>query len=391
VTNKTLGALAKDCAQGATDHKDYRKARTELIENIIAGKIEVAPIEFPPPIDLDEGDQTVESAVTQITPAQLAQKPKTPPPSPPTPPPPKETHHYWLIGSGIVALICLFVLVILFVWQDDSSTQEETSIARQLPEQSSINVDEISIASAADNLVEEFLKQNNWSEKNKQQFMSNWQNLSIQEQTTALNSTAISRMSNTIYKQLNEERALLGLGDNATAIAKQQALVDFANQIGINDPRMVVEGKVEPVITTQDESPDTKLAIEAETQTSGAKTETDSIPDTGTTKVPPADTTASNTDTQEQTDIPTDETEPALITTEIIVEELPEVTETVAAAKDTPSTTVTKTTANKNACKAELAKTRKPYCRDVIDGIGNGPTLVVIRSGKFTMGGEKTI
>ncbi len=384
MTNKTLGALAKDYAQAVSDQKTYRKARTELLEGIIAGKIKVAPIDFPPPIDLDEGDPTVESAITVMVPEPPSERQKPPPP-----PPPKETHQHWLIGSGIVALICLFVLIILFVRQDDTSTQEESSTTIQLPEQSSINVDETPIASAADNLVGEFLKQNNWSEENKQQFISNWQNLSIQEQTAALNSPAISRMSNAIYKQLNGERALLGLGDNATAIAKQQTLVDFAGQVGIDDPRLVVEGKIEEAMTTKDETPDSKLATEAEAQASVTKTETDSIPDSGTTEVPPADTNASNTVIHEQTDIPTNETEPALTTTETMVEESPKVTETVAVANDVPSTTVTKkTTTNKNACKAELAKKRKPYCRDIIDGIGNGPTLVVIRSGKFTMGGK---
>ena len=48
MTTKTLRALVKDFAQGATDQNTYRKARTELIEGIIAREIEVAPIDFPP-------------------------------------------------------------------------------------------------------------------------------------------------------------------------------------------------------------------------------------------------------------------------------------------------------------------------------------------------------
>jgi len=46
---------------------------------------------------------------------------------------------------------------------------------------------------------------------------------------------------------------------------------------------------------------------------------------------------------------------------------------------------------NKASCKTSLVKSRKPFCRDKIEGVGNGPTMVVIRSGKFSMGGKDKV
>ena len=388
MTNKTLRALAKDYAQGVTDRDTYRKARTDLIEGIIAGNIKVEPIDFPPPIDLDDGDPTVESAITQINPEQFTKKPAQPKttPAPPPLPPAKETHHHWLIGSGIVALLCLIILVFLFIGKKDKVKEKETAYDYELSELTVKDTTTTSDKSAADYLVEGFLKQNNWSDEYTGQFINNWNNLSIQEQTAALNSTAISRLSNAIYKQLLNERALLGLGNDAEVVAKQQALVDFANKLGIDDSRLIVKGKVEEA--TKENTESKQIEMPAKDQPSDTIDETDSTIDPDSAVIPPEEAIRASPAGEEQNDIIIQQPTSPETLSKTTTEKIPEVEKNTTSESKENSATKQQSASNKNACRAELAKKRKPYCRDVINGVGNGPTLVVIRSGKFKMGGQ---
>ena len=61
MSTDNLHALAKDYAQGVIDKETYRKARSELIDGILSGEIPVIAYDFPPPIDHEEADATVES------------------------------------------------------------------------------------------------------------------------------------------------------------------------------------------------------------------------------------------------------------------------------------------------------------------------------------------
>ena len=387
MTTKTLRALAKEFSLGTTDQATYRKSRSELIEGIVAGEVPVAPIDFLPPLDLDEGDPTVEAAATMIRPEPVAQRPEPPPT------PTKETHHYWLIGSGVVALICLFVLVVLFIKRDETPLQEPATMQQVTPMQPATSVIEApTLSTGSSNLIEAFLNQNNWTVDSMQQFLADWQKLNLEEQTVGLNSPAISLLRNAIHNQLLEERALLGLSDNATVISKQQALVNFADEIGIIDPRLIVEGEVEQAIavdeTTQPNQTITDNAIDTDVQTSETTETIDPKVSNDITEQPLAKAIANESETIKQEITVADETVATLATMETVEETTP--AENIQGPITTPPVTppVTKAT-NKNACKAELARQRKPYCRDIISGAGNGPTLVVIRPGKFTMGGKE--
>ena len=113
MTSKDLRTLAKDYAEGAIDREAYRKARSELIDGILAGDVEVLPRDFPPPLDNSGGDPTVENIIKVESPPipsqQHAKQPQQLPPD--------KTHHYWLIGGSVVTLTCLIVLVFLFAKQ----------------------------------------------------------------------------------------------------------------------------------------------------------------------------------------------------------------------------------------------------------------------------------
>jgi len=103
-------------------------------------------------------------------------------------------------------------------------------------------------SNAGDALIGNFLNENNWSVENLQQTLLDWQNLSTEEQSAGLSSATSRQLINAIHKQLSEERGLLGLGDNASVIARQQTLIDFADSLGIQDSRLTVVGEVEEVV-----------------------------------------------------------------------------------------------------------------------------------------------
>lgn len=55
-----------------------------------------------------------------------------------------------------------------------------------------------------------------------------------------MNSIELNQLATAIYKQLLEERALSGIGDAEKAVNKQKQLIEFAEQIGINDSRLTM-------------------------------------------------------------------------------------------------------------------------------------------------------
>ena len=74
-----------------------------------------------------------------------------------------------------------------------------------------------------------------------QEFKSAWNSLTAEEQADGLTSPLKGQLTNAIYQQLLEERALLGLGDTETVLSRQNSLVNFASELGINDPRLQVQ------------------------------------------------------------------------------------------------------------------------------------------------------
>lgn len=89
-------------------------------------------------------------------------------------------------------------------------------------------------------LVREFLDRKNWAGSNLDSFLVQWNALPEETRTDAMQSIELNQLSTAIYKQLLEERALSGIGDAEQAINKQRQLIEFAEQIGINDPRLTM-------------------------------------------------------------------------------------------------------------------------------------------------------
>ena len=408
---KNLRELAREYAQNNIDRESYRNSRRELIQGICAGEIEVEAHEYLAPLETfsEDLDDTTENMITEIVqqakktkPAATPKKPETPQakvepkpaPSPAEPSIGNFKQKNILIGAGAIIVLCILLLVILLF----PTAEDKPSTKIDLP---------VVLSSAGQGLIIDFIQQKNWSQENLDVFVTSWQQMSDQEQTTAFSSLEMKRLINTIYQQLLDERALLSLGDVENAVANQHMLVNFANQLGIEDKRLKV---FEPDPVTQIE---TEITEATET---GQPSMVDTV-DSGTILTDSGNETVTETDNENvllsaNTESQNPESESALAeslqettaTNDHQIETTPEITpEQQSSVEEIPTQeipdkeinveqpapkTITQKTLNKAACKASLVKSRKPYCRDKIEGVGNGPTMVVIRSGEFTMGGK---
>jgi len=255
---KDLHSLAKEYAQNVIDRDSYRKSRKELIQGICAGKIEVKTREYLAPFESvpNDIDDTRENIITQISRAekdtatvpgyQTAQKPEpvqrkdTVKSYPSTG---KNKQKNIFIAAAMIVILCVITLLILLL--PDSNDVPTSDINNQMAQ-----------PSAGQYLIIDFIQKKNWTENNLGLFVTSWQQLSDEERTAVHTRPEMKRLINAIYQQLLDERALLSLGDIENAVANQKILINFADQLGIDDGRLIV---LEPEV-----HPDTEI-VEIET------------------------------------------------------------------------------------------------------------------------------
>ncbi len=413
---KNLRELAKAYAQNTIDLETYRKSRSALIRSICAGQTDAKKHEYLAPLQPmpDEVmDDTTENMITQISSpggkppvapsakisGEQAQRSQTKKPKkkskPKSAPPPVYIspglldRKYFVFGIATIIVLCVVTLVILMLPVTDDEPPVEIPI-------------QVAESSAGQLLITDFIAQRNWTQKNLEVFVASWRQLSDQEQTVASTSPEMKRLTNTVYQQLLDERALLSLGDVENAVANQRSLVNFAEQLGINDDRLTV---LEPANTSDaksEEAGETTTSKIMEENIIAANSVNPSITETETESAPLADVVMADEDLNGSL---TDEVAAQQGTAKIAVETIaatetpinesltaPDAQSEIESAEKSSQQVETKTTTQTNsdraACNTSLLKSRKPFCRDKIDGIAYGPTMVVIPAGRFTMGGK---
>jgi len=415
---KNLRELAREYAQNNIDRESYRNSRRKLIQGICAGEIEVKAHEYLTPLETfsEELDDTAENIITEIVQqakntkpvAAIPKKPETPQAKvelKPAPSPAESSAGNFkqkniLIGAGTIIVLSILILVILLfpTVEDKPSTNIDRPIVQ---------------SSAGQGLIIDFIQQKNWTQENLDVFVTSWQQMSAQEQTAAFSSLEMKRLINTIYQQLLDERALLSLGDVENAVANQHMLVNFAEQLGIEDKRLNVF-EPEPVTHIEAESMQPSMVDTVDSGTIPTESSSETVTETATedeSDLLVGDTESQSPESQspESQSAVAENLQETMATDDQQIETTPETaSEQHESLQETPAQefpvqetqvkeinveqpatkTVAQKISNKAACKASLVKSRKPYCRDKIEGVGNGPTMVVIRSGGFTMGGK---
>lgn len=241
MSRQTLRGLAKDYAKGVIDKDKYRKSRTDLIQGITAGKIEVKPINYIQPLrpsdnsddDITEG-RNRDGETTQITsPDQVSAKPKAEV-TPSTPVKAKKvtnknkSNHVFIIIS-IVFVLALIIAVVLF-YPKPPETNSSANLA----------TDTARVSTVGEVLIGKFLNEKDWSDKNLKKFVESWTALSQEDKNAVIDTNRMQRLKATIYDQFLKGKALESI-DAEKAIEKQQKLFDFANAIGIIDSRLLIE------------------------------------------------------------------------------------------------------------------------------------------------------
>ena len=262
MSSKTLRSLAKDHASGVLDKDAYRNARDLLFDGVLSGEIIVKPIDFRPPVDIQDLDATMEREKTQIkgappqqqspASAQTQLQPSAPKhePVPETQGTEYETRRVsgipitLILGITIVIIIGLIILLALpHFFEVTGTVNAGNSDNNAVTESETPGTENQQTArtTAGEELIADFLAQNDWSDNKLKEFKDAWNSLTAEEQADGLTSPLKGQLTNAIYQQLLEERALLGLGDSESVLARQYSLVNFASDLGINDPRLQVQ------------------------------------------------------------------------------------------------------------------------------------------------------
>jgi hypothetical protein len=304
------------------------------LTGILSGEITLQVNEYPPPIIPTELDSITEPAGRS--------KPE-PAPVPVQASPPAADHH-WLLIASVVAILCLAILLIILL-RPSATRQAAMETVSVAPPVTHTDI----TSTHVEDMIKAFLKQKNWASDQLQTFQTQWDQLSQEEKMAGHNSVAMRRLKDAIYRQLLEEQALASINDSTAALDRQHDLVDFANVIGIDDARIVVQeitradpqppesGMPEPTVNeepiTQVVDEPVTFPAETDTPVSQDVTETMSLTTEDLATEPEADTLPIDTEINDEQPVPEQEVTAETVT-EAVVNEFPE--ETIALTETEP-------------------------------------------------------
>lgn len=294
MTSQTLRELAREYAKGTLDRESYRRDRAALIDAILSGTVQVAPIDFAAPVasksmldtthpgkrrKKDAAEAQVDELdffdITQVTPGASDTTQVVTPVPDITPPRPalsprqadetsdsttQSSGNQLLILAIVVATLLLLVIGVTLLARPgnkpeantqtsasaetvapDTAAETQEPLTAQTPETAAAPVN----AAAADAIVE-FLRMKSWSDESMSQFSRSWQSLPQADRDAAAGSGEMSQMANAIYRKLLELRALSQVNGDAESASRQERLLQFARELGINDPRFAWTPAADP-------------------------------------------------------------------------------------------------------------------------------------------------
>ena len=384
--NPALRELASAYARGKISRVEYLESRSRLINSIVAGDVAGAPPAQTP--------DTVTNTPTQA-------------------PPPGGRRFRVDALAGIAALLGL---ALGLYWYLQPAPREEMPTS----------ISPVTVQPGV-KLLEGFLTAATWNPASEQQLLRNWKGLDGQTRTLARRSPAYRQLKDALYQALLEEQALAELDESAGDYEHLQSLLDLAGGMGLEDarygeaqawlekqrasqhPKPANAGKTAAPTTTQTAVPQPTSRTKGSPPRTSSDTHQSERPttrpavaaaETTTVETPASSQVATRQqDTASHTSPVTPAAAPAVPTAVSPAPASPErpAPESVAkptqnlSGKQRQSATDSKKTskARRHGCTAELARTRKPYCRDSIKGDGKGPLMVVLPAGSFVMGGER--
>ena len=238
-------------------------------------------------------------------------------------------------------------------------------------------------ASRASDPLTEFLIANLWHSPNLDALGERWDSLDSTTREQLRSAPSMRRLIDKVLEQIQAERALLTLGDAEEALATQQQLLDLMTRLGAQDPRLLRAREAWQAARAEQEQLRTAAASNqssaanplsaASPAATAADADTAAAHEPPPAVVPTAAPAAARIPPPSPATIPAPPARAAAAVTATPVADGAPARQAKSAAK---------------ACKADLAKTRRPYCQDALNPVGKGPALVVLPGGEFAMGGE---
>ncbi|GEM_PF-773725 len=435
----TLRQLSRDYAQGRLTQAQYREQRARLLDGLFSGALPLTPYQPPatPPVDPGEKSSTTLQGIRLVIPQSLPGSSRQP---------------LWLAAAAIVVIAAGAGIYFLHGGQPAAPVAGNPPAAPQAttagapapsPEMTP------PAAAPASSLLEDFLRDTDWKKDSLNRFAADWAALNENDRSSLKQSPAYRDLVDGTYSQIIKEEALLGLGDDKEVLDREDVLIHFADQMGFSGERFKeaaakmaklraaqtaaatppaaapataaapapAAGASPEVAQNAPASPPAAPAVtQAPEETRPAAAEaaapaTAAAVSAAAETTAPAATTPEGASTKEKAaeKTPREAEKPAAAAVEeapkkepTAAEKAPPASEKVAPAEPAaeaaakPESTEAPTSEAKAAakprrtleCYAELAKERKPFCRDGTSDGGVGPILAVLPAGEFSMGGD---
>ncbi len=253
----SLRHLARQYADGALDQVSYRRARADYLESVLNGNDppgSVTQANYTSPKAV-AGEETITEATfrrgteeTQIL-WRAGDKNQSGEQEPYLQTQPIQLNDrslpnvYITAGVAAGAIVLLVGASLLFMGDDEPATSSApaATATEQTAEDQALQAIASNNGNSALRQLKQFLDAPQWSQQALDDFASRWQQLPREQREAALDTTLARQLSDELFRQLQEERALQGLdGNNGNTLAGQQKIVDFARAIGLDDPRLEV-------------------------------------------------------------------------------------------------------------------------------------------------------
>jgi len=213
-----LRLLARDFANGDIAFADYRRQREELIDDIVAGALEI-----------------------ERTPTPAA------PPAPEPVPPPAQSSS---TSSGPLSLQSILVglLVLgLAVWLMYPTKREAPQFASiQPPEQTKTR----EAPGPGERIVAEFLRANAWGEYDLDQFLAAWVALTATERSEARQAGDVQRLGDALIREMKAIQAVYDLSPSTEKEKSLETLTLLAAALDVKISRVRTQA-VEPILESQ--------------------------------------------------------------------------------------------------------------------------------------------
>ena len=413
MSTPSLRGLAKAYSDGLIDRKQYLRARRQIIDDVVSGAMEIVAFENPAPAPTPVLERTfsdpagaverAQSGVAGTAPANASAKSK------------------W---AFIIAAVLALAAFGGAAWFKLNGSPDPVRIER------SITVaDETKGANPAEDLLVNFLDENQWRAEHIDAFVLAWQKIPPSSRHALADGPSMHRAAAAITQKINDENALLGLGEHTAALEAQRRLLDLAAALPLynerfarlerewRDSRMRIRANEQAVaeqhappaasnttsIAPVTATPNAAAAVAAPISPAPEPPIKSALTPATVHNEPVNGTAAFATATEKpttravkdgastaQTQRDTSATTPAnaLGDTPII-----NASGAPRIATDTPDvepaqSTISRPDKKPRRCRAALAKQRRSYCHDTLADKSKGPALVVLPPGHAEIGGR---